>query len=137
MSATESLDSFDALLAEARAQTTPERLLLVFAGAELPEGASAAERAAFRRGEGGALAPLMCVDKSPAELASFAALCAEAAEAGPPWAILFAASLAGPAGPAEIESALTRMVEAVRTGALDAFLAFNRAGETVSLGRGR
>jgi hypothetical protein len=132
-----SIETFDALLAEARAQPDRPRLLLVFAGAELPERATAAQRAAFAAGHGGALAPLMCVDKSPAELASFAALAEESRHAGPPWAILFAASLSGPAGPAELESALTRMVDAIKTGNLAAFLAFNAAGETVSVGNGQ
>jgi hypothetical protein len=126
-----SIETFDALLAEARAQPDSPRLLLVFAGAELPERATTAQRAAFAAGHGGTLAPLMCVDKSPAELASFAALAEESRHAGPPWAILFAASLSGPA---ELESALQRMVDAIKTGDLAAFLAFNQAGETVQLG---
>ena len=37
------------------------------ARAELPAGASAEQRAQFGAGEGGELAPLMCVDKSAAD----------------------------------------------------------------------
>ena len=49
----------------------------------------------YEAGEGGELAPLMCVDKAAAALAGFDALCAEAAQAGPPWAIVFTAALSG------------------------------------------
>ena len=125
--------SFDDLLRQARAEAD-QRLLLVFAAAELPDGATAAQRAAFAAGEGGTLAPLMCVDKAPADLASFAALAEEASRAGPDWAVLFTAALPGPAGTADIEAALQRMVDAIRTGDIEAFLPFNRRGEPVLLG---
>ncbi|MBN8505905.1 MAG: ribonucleotide reductase subunit alpha, partial [Burkholderiales bacterium] len=86
---------FDDLLAAARAQPEPQRLLLVFSAADCESDASADQRSAHAAGEGGVLRPLMCVDKDPAELADFAALCREAAEAGPPWTLMFAAALAG------------------------------------------
>ena len=70
--------SFDDLLQAARAQTAPQRLLLVFAGAELPDDASATQRAEFEAGQGGALVPLMCVDKRPEEITSFVQLRTEA-----------------------------------------------------------
>jgi hypothetical protein len=126
--------SFDDLLQQAREQADPQRLLLVFAGAELPDGATAAQRAAFEAGEGGTLAPLMCVDKAPAELASFEALVAESRRAGPDWNILFTAVLPGPASTADIEAALQRMVDSIKTGDLEAFLPFNLQGKPVLLG---
>ncbi len=125
--------SFDDLLQQAR-QEADQRLLLVFTGAELPDGASPAQRAAFAAGEGGTLAPLMCVDKAPADLASFAALVEEARRAGPDWAVLFTAALPGPAGTADIEAALQRMVDSIKIGDIEAFLPFNRQGEPVLLG---
>lgn len=132
------IESFDDLLRAARLQAEPQRLLFVFAGAELPAGASAAQRAQFDAGEGGELAPLMCVDKAADDLASFAALCAEAARAGPPWAIVFTAALAGrgakPPSAGEVDAALQRMVEDVKAGRIHAMLPFNRAGEPVQLG---
>jgi hypothetical protein len=64
------IEHFDDLLAAARAQPTPERLLLVFSRAELPDDASPEERLAFEQGMGGALAPVFCVDKDANELAS-------------------------------------------------------------------
>ena len=127
--------SFDDLLQAARQQRETQQLLFVFAGAELPAGASAAQRAQYEAGEGGELAPLMCVDKAPGELASFDALCAEAARAGPPWAIVFTAALSGrggkPPSAADTDAALQNMVEAIKAGRLDGMLPFNRAGEPV------
>ena len=126
---------FDDLLQAARLQPEPQRLLFVFAGAGLPAGASAAQRAQFDAGEGGELAPLMCVDKAPDQLAGFDALCREAARAGPPWAIVFTAALSGrdgrPPSDADTDAALQHMVDAVKAGRLDGLLPFNRAGEPV------
>ena len=132
MSAVPSIESFDDLLRAARAQDQPQQLLFVFAGAELPAGASAVQRAAFDAGEGGELAPLMCVDKSASELHSFKALAEEAARAGPPWAVVFSAALSGrggqPASAADTDAALQHMVEAIKAGRLDGFLPFGRDG---------
>jgi hypothetical protein len=129
------IESFDDLLQAARAQAEPQQLLFVFAGAEIPVGASPAQRASFDAGDGGELAPLMCVDKAPGELAGFDALCAEAARAGPPWAIVFTAALSGrggkPPSAADTDAALQHMVDAIKAGRLDGMLPFNRAGEPV------
>jgi hypothetical protein len=129
--------SFDDLLQAARQQPEPQQLLFVFAGAELPAGASAAQRAHYEAGEGGELAPLMCVDKAACELAGFDALRAEAGRAGPPWAIVFTAALSGrdglPPSGADIDAALQHMVDAVKAGRLQGMLPFNRAGEPVHL----
>lgn len=91
------ISSFDDFLQAARQQPEPQRLLLVFAGASLPDHATAEQKAQFEAGESGELAPLMCVGKDPALLASFEALLIESAEAtsaGPAWALVFAAALA-------------------------------------------
>jgi hypothetical protein len=129
--------SFDGLLQAARRQREPQQLLFVFAGAELPAGASAAQRADYESGVGGELAPLMCVDKAADALSSFDALCSEAARAGPPWAIVFTAALSGrdgqPPSTADTDAALRHMVEAVKAGRLSGMLPFNRAGEPVQL----
>lgn len=132
------ISTFDDLLRAARQQPHAQRLLLVFAGASLPEGASAAQRAQFEAGESGELAPLMCVDKDPVALSGFDALAAEAAQAGPPWALVFAAAIGGsgtqPPAAAEVTAALERMVEAVRGGEIDRFIPFDRQGHAVRLG---
>lgn len=129
---------FDDLLEAARQQREPQRLLLVFAGASLPADASAGQRERFAAGESGELAPLMCVDKDPHALASFDALAAEAAAAGPPWALVFAAALSGrrgqPPSAGQVDAALQTLVEAVRSGDLDRLIPFDRSGSAVRLG---
>lgn len=134
------ISHFDDLLLAARAQTEPQRLLLVFASASLPDDATPAQRASFEAGESGELAPLMCVDKDPLALGSFAALLAEAAEAAGPqaWALVFAGALAGgqglPPPDSQVAAALQRMTEQVRSGDIAGFIAFDRQGQAVQLG---
>lgn len=130
---------FDDLLQAARRQAEPQRLLLVFAVATLPEGADAAQRAAFEAGEGGELSPLMCVDKDPADLADFEMLQREAAQAGGEgWVLVFASTLSGaggqPPATAQVDAALDRMVEQVRLGQVGGFVPFDRSGDAVRLG---
>ena len=131
------ISHFDHLLAAARQQPDAQRLLLVFAGATLPADASAEQRARFEAGESGELAPLMCVDKDPAELMDFASLAAEAAAMGPTWALLFAAALPGhgtrPPSDSQVEAALQRMVESVKAGQLSGMIPFDRQGDAVQL----
>jgi hypothetical protein len=131
------ISHFNDLLVAARQQPDAQRLLLVFAAASLPEGATAEQRARFEAGESGELAPLMCVDKDPAELPDFAALQAEASVMGQDWALVFAAALSGQAGQApattQVEAALNRMVEAVKSGRLNGMIPFDRQGEAVQL----
>ena len=132
------ISSFDDLLLAARGQSQPQRLLLVFAGASLPDGASAEQQARFEAGESGELAPLMCVDKDPRALTDFQALLAESATLGPHWALVFAAALSGQQGlpptAGAVDAALQRMVESVRSGDLDRFVPFDREGHAVQLG---
>lgn len=132
------INHFNHLLAAARRQPDAQRLLLVFAAASLPSDATAEQRARFEAGESGELAPLMCVDKDPAELKDFAALQTEALSMGQDWALIFAAALSGqgrqaPAA-AQVEAALTRMVEAVKSGQLSGMIPFDRQGKAVQLG---
>ncbi|TNF62766.1 MAG: ribonucleotide reductase subunit alpha [Burkholderiales bacterium] len=132
------ITTFDELLAAARTQAQPQRLLFVLAGIELPEDASPQERAGFERGEGGALVPRLCVDKSPDELADFAQFSAEAATLGVDWGMVFAAALSGqasrPPAPADVDTALNTMVERIRQGQIGAFLPFDRQGHAVRIG---
>jgi len=123
---------FDDLLRAARAQPEPQRLLFVFAGAELPEDSTPEQQQHFAAGAGGALAPLMCVDKTPDELDTFATLVEESRDAGPRWAIVFVAGLAGRAGIAptheDAHAPLTRMVGAIKSGQIESYLPFDRGG---------
>lgn len=128
--------AFEQLVAAAAAQPERQVLLFVFAGAELPADATPAQRASFEAGSGGELTPLMCVEKSLDELSTFEALVEESRTAGPPWQVLFAAGLGGKAGqppaPQAIEAALKTMVERVKNGAVDAFLAISAKGDQIT-----
>ncbi len=128
---------FSDLLSAAKSQPEPQRLLFVFAGAELPSAANAEQREQFANGEGGELAPLMCVDKAVDEIEHFDALVAEAAEAGPPWAIVFTTALSGRGGkmptPLDAQAPLQQMVDSIKAGRLDGMLPFNRRGDPVNL----
>lgn len=132
-----SIAHFDDLINAALAQPDAQRLLLVFASVALPHNASPAQRAAFAAGHGGELTPVMCVDKSPQELGSFAALLGESAQFGHDWGIVFAAGMSGhggvPPSSEEAEPYLQQMVESVKEGMIDNFIAFNREGKAVSL----
>jgi len=127
---------FAQLLQAAAAQPQPQRLLFVFAGAELPPDATPAQRAGFERGEGAALAPLMCVDKAPDELSSFAALANESSQFGPPWQVVFVDGLGGAKGQpptdAQVGQALDSMVDAVKQGRFVGYAAYDPSGRLLS-----
>jgi len=129
---------FDDFLAAARQQPEPQRLLFTFAVTELPFEATAAQQAAFERGEGGALVPAFCVDKALDELSTFAALADEAEQFSLDWVIVFAASLSGRDGAvpsaADAEEPLKRVVAMIKAGNIQSLLPFNRQGEPVRLG---
>ena len=129
------ITSFDDLLRAARRQAEPQRLLFVFMGAELPDDSSPEQRRRFVAGAGGALVPLMCVDKAPDELTTFAALTEESGRTGLDWTIVFVAGLAGLTGRPlthdDAEAPLQRMVDAIRAGSHGSFIPFDRAGQPV------
>lgn len=133
------ISTFDDLLQAARAQPEPQRLLFVFAGVELPDDATPAQREGFEAGQGGALVPLMCVDKRPDELASFATLVDEAGQFGAnTWGIVFAAAMSGSVNRAptseDAEEPLQRMVEAIKRGQHGGYIPFDTQGHTVQIG---
>ena len=129
------ISSFDDLLQAARAQPQPQRLLFVFAGVELPDDSTAEQAASFAAGEGGALVPLMVVDKDAAELPDFDALARESRQFKQNWCIVFAAALPGSNSRAptrsDAEQPLQRMVESIRQGTHAAFMPFDRQGQTL------
>lgn len=130
-----SLASFQDLLDAARQQPEPQRLLLVFAQVELPQNASAEQRERFEQRQGGTLSPCLCVDKTPEEITSFAALAEESKATGQNWDLLFVGGLSGRAGVApsadEAAQPLRFMVNAINDGRVAQFAAFDRQGEVV------
>lgn len=129
--------TYEDLLRAARAQPEPQRLLFVFARAILPDDSTPEQRSGFAAGQGGALEPLMSVDKAPEDLGSFAALVEESRQFGPDWSVVFVASLAGRNGRAptgeEADRSLQRMIESIQAGSLGAFIPFDRQGAPLLL----
>ncbi|HEX5961301.1 MAG TPA: ribonucleotide reductase subunit alpha [Rhodanobacteraceae bacterium] len=135
MAGAATLGDFAALLEAARRQEEPQRLLFVFARRELGRHATTTQHEAFARGEGGNLQPILCVDKAPDEIASFAALAAESEATGQAWDIVFVGSLEGRGGIApngdEADQPLRFMVNAINDGRVGEFAAFDREGHAL------
>ncbi|ART79387.1 ribonucleotide reductase subunit alpha [Oceanisphaera avium] len=125
--------SYDDLLHAARSQAEPQLLLFVFTQAQLPEDATEAEKVNFEQGMGGTLTPVVCVDKSPDELGSFADLLAESKKTGQAWDVVFISTMSGHGGIApnsdQAEQPLQMMVQSIQAGSINGFLAFNNTGE--------
>ena len=132
------ISSYSDLIQAPRSQQEAQRLLFVFCRAELPDDASAEERAAFERGEGGALTPVICVDKTPDEAPDFEALAEESRATGQPWDVVFVAAMSGrggtPPSTDEAQQPLTMMVESIRLGHISNYLPLDSQGNAVSLG---
>ncbi|MDX1458605.1 MAG: ribonucleotide reductase subunit alpha [Marinobacter sp.] len=133
------INNYPDLISAAQSQPQPQRLLFVFCRAELPDDASESERRAFEAGEGGALVPVVCVDKLPQEVAEFEQLREESRHTGQDWDMVFVAAMEGRGGIApssdEASQPLTMMVETVRLGNTANYLPFNQAGELVFVGQ--
>lgn len=133
------IESFDTLLEVARSQPQAQRLLFVFVAVELPEDATPRQRAEFEAGEGGALAPRMCVDKGLEELSTFEVLTQEANQLDSGWSMVFAAAMSGAGekapSSADADPHLQSMVEAIKRGELGRYLAFDRKGVSLQLGQ--
>jgi hypothetical protein len=127
--------NFDDLLRAARAQPEPQRLLFVFAAAELPDDSTPAQRDRHAAGQGGALVPLMSVDKDPDDLAGFDDLVRESRRFAGDWTMVFVAGLPGREGRAptseEADRSLQRMIESVKTGQFGSYIPFDRHGRPV------
>lgn len=131
------LSSYDDFIDAAQKQPEPQRLLFVFAKAEMPEKATAEQQERFQRGEGGNLNPVLCVDKLPEEVNDFQVLLQESQHTGVDWDIAFAASMSGligvPPTPEQADQPLKMMVESIKGGNIANFLAFNRQGELLRI----
>ena len=127
--------SFDDLLRAATEQPEPQRLLFVFATAGIDADATAEQRARYEAGQGGTLTPLMCVDKLPADLASFDALLEESRDFDQAWDMVFVAALPGSGGVSpssqQAEAPLQRMVDSIKSGSIGGFIPFDAKGQPV------
>ncbi len=131
------ISCFDDLLSAARQQHQPQRLLLVFANAELPTDCTDTQRQEFESGAGGALVPAVCVDKGANEVGHFEDLIRESKQFKVNWQILFASTMNELSDwqvtDLSVQAALQGMVESVKRGALANMIAFDRQGLAVAL----
>ena len=132
------ISSYSDLIQASYSQQEPQRLLFVFCRAELPDEASPEEKAAFERGEGGALTPVVCVDKTPDEAPDFDVLHEESRATGQAWDVVFVAAMScrggTPPSSDEAQQPLTMMVESIRLGHISNYLPLDSNGNAVSLG---
>lgn len=140
------IDSFDALVQAARMQPEGQRFLMVFVKTILPEAVNQAQVARFEAGMGGALVPVMYVDKGRYEVTDFDSLAAEAGQSGKTlgkhdvsseWDMVIVGCLGGYGGreptSAEAEQPLQNLLHAIRAGrSLMHLAAFDRKGHPVS-----
>lgn len=128
---------FQSLLETARRQPEPQRLLFVFVRAELPEGATAEEKRLFEDGCGGALTPVMYVDKRPGEIQSFPELVEESRHTGQSWDMVFVGCLGGQgdreASDEATDKALETMIKSIQGGVVAHLLAYRPDGGQVRL----
>ncbi|MBT8150151.1 MAG: ribonucleotide reductase subunit alpha [Gammaproteobacteria bacterium] len=130
------ITDYESLVVAARQQVEPQSLLFVFLEASLPKDYLEIEKSRFNSSQGGALRPVMCVDKSTQELSNFSALVKESEQLEQYWQIVLIACFSGRNGaapsPVEIEQSLKQMAETVeRGGDLTKFIAFNKSGEPI------
>ena len=125
------------LLKAAHAQPELQRLLFVFAEAELPGEHTAEQKDKFHARSGGALTPIMCVDKLPHEVLNFADLVEESRQMGKNWDIVFVAGMSGSISAAptskDADKPLQTMIESIKSGSIRNYLTFNREGNLVQL----
>ncbi|TVT76157.1 MAG: ribonucleotide reductase subunit alpha [Denitromonas halophila] len=130
------LTNFDDFLRVASQQIEPQRLLFVFAAAQLPDEHTEEEARRFAQGQGGTLSPIMYVDKALHEVPDFDTLLQESRQMGREWQIVFVGALDGHNGvmltTEQAEQPLELMVKHIENGEVQRFLAFNQQGQTVS-----
>lgn len=130
---------YESLLAAAKQQAEPQRLLFVFLKVSLSGDHGAEKASRFHAGRGGELQPVMCVDKTLDELGSFADLVAESERTQQDWQIVLLAALSGrngvPPTADEAEQPLKMMMQTVENGGdLSKYMAFDRAGMPIRFG---
>jgi len=131
------ISNYEDLLNAANNQDQPQRMLFVFANAELPDEIAKSQKEQFEGRKGGNLTPVMCADKLASELGEFAGLVKEFVPAETSWNIVFVAGMSGKSGIApsskDAEQYLKGMDQSVKDGNIGGFIAFNREGVLVQL----
>lgn len=125
------LRNFQDLLDMAGMQDEPQRLLLVLAKTDSETINGSSQRT-------GTISPVICNDKLPSEIESFAALVAEADEVTQDWDLILIASLDGERGQApsseQAQVHLNKMVSDVQNGQdLSRYLILDRQEQVVTM----
>ncbi|MBK1705007.1 hypothetical protein [Halochromatium glycolicum] len=125
------LRNFQDLLDMAAMQDEPQRLLLVLAKTDSESTNGSSQRT-------GTISPVICNDKLPSEIESFAALVAEADEITQDWDLILIASLDGERGHApsseQAQAHLNKMVSDVQNGQdLSRYLILDRQEQVVTM----
>ena len=133
------ITDYETLLVAGKQQTEPQRFLFVFLKASLPEDHEDEDAYRFHSGQGGALEPIMYVDKALDDLSSFSDLVVESEQMGQDWTIVLIACLSGMNGvvPSSDEAVqpLEMMVQTVQNGGdLSKYMAFDRNGALIQFG---
>lgn len=128
------VSNFQSLITAAKQQSQPQRLLFLFAKAETEEDMKSNQQR-------GTLAPLMCVDKLPEELSTFADFSDEADSISPDWDFMLAVGLSGQNGKApsseDAEPFLNQMVSNLTAGQdLTQYVIFDREDNPVLIQAG-
>lgn len=128
--------SYKDLIRAAKSQSDSQKLLFVFTQADLPEEASSQQKENFLAGGGGVLLPVMYVDKLPDEVKNFSTLVEQSMEMKAEWKIVFVAALSGEGdvipSMEKIENSFLKMIESIKKGKFENFIAFDRNGDIVN-----
>lgn len=121
------ISKFSDLLEMAQSQEQPQRLLMLFAMADGGSGNPKKQR----KKQHGTITPVMCVDKLPQEIGSFAELVSEADQISRDWNFVIIAGLSGENGVApsteEADPYLNQMANGLSMGEdLSRYLIFDR-----------
>ncbi len=124
--------TFKELVKMANEQDEPQRLLFLFAR---PEGNNPKKSKKMQRGH---LAPVMCVDKLPSEIANFDALVKEADSIEKDWQFILVAGLSGkkgiPPSADDAEPYLNKMTNDLVSGQnIASYVIIDRAGKPIEL----
>lgn len=128
--------SYKDLINTAKSQEHLQKLLFVFTQVDLPEEADSQQKESFLAGVGGALLPVMYVDKFPNEVENFSVLVEQSTEMKANWKIVFVGALSGegglPPSTGEIEKSFLKMIEDIKRGKSGIYIAFDHNGDIVN-----
>ncbi len=131
-----SQDTFSLYLQDALKQTDPQMLIFVFTRIVLDDNATAEQKLAFERGEGGRLLPVSCAYRLPAELSNVNTMNDLSGSIDRAWDVVFVSSIIDPSSqqPVSVDVAqvMQGMIDFVANGQVQQFLALNQQGERLS-----